>query len=162
MSASGPGGLHGLRLLLVEDDPDTREAVGLILAEAGATVTAVGTAREALVALAGERPDCLVCDIGLPGEDGYALVGRVRALDAEAGGATPAIALTAYAHETDRVRALTAGFGAHVAKPIEPAHLVQVVADTIQAAGSASSGARSATRHAFPDPTALAASESGR
>jgi signal transduction histidine kinase/FixJ family two-component response regulator len=161
--AAGPGMLRGLHLLLVEDDPDTREAVGLILAEAGAAVTAVGSAREALVALTTERPDCLVCDIGLPGEDGYALVGRVRALDAEAGGATPAIALTAYAYETDRVRALAAGFQAHIAKPIEPSRLVQVVMDTIQGAGSARVGARTATGNTHPaGATALAASEGAR
>src|SRR5262249_2402248 len=73
-------GVHGVRILLVEDDPDTREAISLLLSHAGAVVSAAGSSPEALEVLPDARPDILVCDIGLPGEDGYALLGKLRVL----------------------------------------------------------------------------------
>jgi signal transduction histidine kinase len=128
--------LHGVRILLVEDEPDTREALGLLLSHAGAVVSAAATGSEALEALPDARPDVMVCDIGLPGEDGYALLRKVRVLGPEAGGLTPAIALTAYARDADRARALAAGFEAHLAKPIEPAELFRTVIASVRGAGS--------------------------
>jgi signal transduction histidine kinase/DNA-binding response OmpR family regulator len=119
--------LDGLRVLVVEDEPDTREALDLIVSGAGAAVTTASSADEALAVLGACRPHVLLCDIGLPVDDGYVLLGRLRALDAGAGGATPAVALTAYAHATDRQRALAAGFHTHLAKPVEPAALVHAL-----------------------------------
>ena len=89
------------------------------------TVTTAATAEEAVRAVESERPDVLVSDIGMPGEDGYSLIGRVRALGPERGGRTPALALTAYARAEDRVRAV---FQTHVVKPVEPAELITMVA----------------------------------
>ena len=87
-----------------------------------------GSVDEALRLLAEERPDVLVSDIGMPEEDGYSLIRRVRALDAKVGGNVPAIALTAYARAEDRMKAILAGFQMHVAKPVEPAELLTMVA----------------------------------
>jgi PAS domain S-box-containing protein len=120
--------LDGLTVMVVEDDGDTRELVNRLLTESGARVQAVGTAAAALEQFLAERPDILVSDIGLPGEDGYSLIERIRALDPTQGAGVPAIALTAFARSEDRTRALQAGFQAHVVKPVEPAELVATVA----------------------------------
>jgi PAS domain S-box-containing protein len=120
--------LGGLRILLVDDEADTLELLTLVLEQYGATVIAVSSSAEALEAMGRSLPDILVCDIGMPGEDGYALIGKVRARAAEQGGRLPAIALTAYARVEDRMRALAAGFQMHVPKPVEPVELVVVVA----------------------------------
>src|SRR5439155_722718 len=112
-AAEVPCSLEGLRVLLVEDEVDAREALSAIVSQAGATVAAVGTAGEALGRLVSWRPDVLVCDIGLPAEDGYALIRKVRALRPDQGGDVPAVALTAYARASDRARALAAGFQVH-------------------------------------------------
>jgi CheY-like chemotaxis protein len=119
-------------VLVVEDEVDARDALSVIMSQAGARVTAVGTAREALTELTAWRPDVLVCDIGLPVEDGYALIGKVRALGVDRGGSVPAVALTAYAQASDRARARAAGFQAHVAKPCEPDQLLRVLARSVQ------------------------------
>jgi len=119
--------LTGLRLLLVEDQEDTREMIRLMLESHGAQLRAVASAAEAFHCLREWRPDLLVSDIGLPGESGYELLQRIRALPAEEGGRTPAIALTAYARAEDRERALRAGFDMHVPKPIEEAELLAVL-----------------------------------
>jgi CheY-like chemotaxis protein len=87
-----------------------------------------GSAAEALELVRTHRPDVLVCDIGMPGEDGYSLIRKVRALGAENGGAVPSAALTAYARPEDRVKAVLAGFQMHLAKPVEPAELIATVA----------------------------------
>jgi signal transduction histidine kinase len=131
--------LDGLRVLVVEDEPDTREALDLIVSGAGAAVTTAASAGEALAHLASCRPHVLLCDIGLPVDDGYVLLARLRALGADAGGTTPAVALTAYAQASDRQRALAAGFHAHLAKPIDPGALVQAL---LTAAGPPGNGAR--------------------
>jgi len=120
--------LAGLRLLLVEDQEDTREMLRLLLESHGAQLQAVASAAEAFHCLREWRPDILVSDIGLPGENGYELLQRIRALPAEEGGRTPAIALTAYARAEDRARALRAGFDMHVPKPVEAAELLAVLA----------------------------------
>jgi PAS domain S-box-containing protein len=120
--------LEGLRVLVVDDDPDTREMVSAILRGQGAQVDLAGSAADALAALPNARPDILVSDVEMPGQDGYELIHNVRLLPADAGGKIPAAALTAYARPEDRMRALKAGFQIHVPKPVQPAELVAVVA----------------------------------
>jgi PAS domain S-box-containing protein len=123
-----PSELDGLRVLLVEDDPDSREMLVVVLTQCGAEVHAVSNAADALSQLESWRPDVLISDIEMPGEDGYTLIRKVRALPPERGGKIPAAALTAYARAEDRMRALLAGFQLHVPKPVEPAELATVVA----------------------------------
>jgi signal transduction histidine kinase/two-component SAPR family response regulator len=120
--------LEGVRVLVVEDEADSREVVALILERSGAEVMVAATASEALRILERELPDVLVADIEMPGEDGYSLVQRVRALPSERGGQTPAVALTAHAGAVDRAKLLGAGFDRHVPKPVQPTELVTVVA----------------------------------
>ena len=120
--------LAGLRVLVVDDERDARELFAKTLAECGAQVLTAGSATAALDALERERPDVLLADIGMPGEDGYALIARVRALPPERGGRTPAAALTAYARGEDRLRALRSGFQIHLPKPVKAAELITVIA----------------------------------
>jgi signal transduction histidine kinase/ActR/RegA family two-component response regulator len=120
--------LDGLHVLVLEDEADTRELVTLTLTQGGAQVTAVPSAAEALAALDRSLPDVLVSDIGVPGEDGYSLLRKLRAREPARGGLVPAVALTAYARTEDRLQAFTAGFQMHLAKPVDPAELVAVVA----------------------------------
>jgi CheY-like chemotaxis protein len=119
-------------VLLVDDEVDTRELFRVALGQCGAEVFTAGSAGEALDAIEERRPDLLISDIGMPGEDGYELIRRVRALPAGRGGQTPAIALTAYARTEDRLRSLRAGYQMHVSKPVELAELVTVIASLIQ------------------------------
>ena len=119
--------VRGVKVLLVEDERDTRELVERLLTDAGCQVVAVNSAAAAYDAITSERPDILVSDIGLPDEDGYSLIRRVRARPRSDGGGIPAIALTAFARSEDRTRALHAGFQVHVTKPVEPTELVAVV-----------------------------------
>ena len=116
--------LEGVRLLVVEDDADTREMLVMVFERSGAMVTAAASAGEATEAMRRAIPDLLVCDIGLPGEDGLELIRKVRALEAEKGGRIPALALTAYAGPVHREKALAAGFDKQVSKPVVPAELV--------------------------------------
>jgi PAS domain S-box-containing protein len=125
---SCPPELDGLRLLVVDDEEDTREMLVTLLEGCGARVRAASSVAEALRLLSAERPDVLLSDIGMPGEDGYALIERLRALPSEAGGDLPAVALTAYARSEDRTRALLSGFSTHVPKPVEPLELFAVIA----------------------------------
>ena len=118
--------LNGIRVLLVEDQWDSRELMVEILRQAGAEVTAAGSAPEAMDALATAAPDVLVSDIGMPGEDGYALLRRLRGAPARFA-SIPAIAVSAYAREEDRIRSLSAGFQVHIAKPFEPVELIAAV-----------------------------------
>ncbi|WP_437805164.1 hybrid sensor histidine kinase/response regulator [Sorangium sp. So ce1078] len=120
--------LTGVRVLVVDDQPDAREVAQRVLEECAASVTTAGSATEAMAVLERERPDVLVSDLGMPGEDGFQLIRRVRGLGPGRGGATPAVALSALARAEDRARALGAGYQAHVAKPLDPAELVGVVA----------------------------------
>ena len=127
--------LHGIRVLAVDDDPDARETLTRILEHCEAEVLAVGSAGEAVLALESFRPHVLLSDIGMPGEDGYALIKTVRELPPERGGAVPAAALTAFARGEDRRRALLAGFQMHVAKPVEVNELAAVVAALARGTG---------------------------
>jgi PAS domain S-box-containing protein len=120
--------LGGLRILVVDDEADSRRLVCVVLEQCGAEVVTAGSAAEALSELQNASFDVLVSDVGMPEVDGYMLIGRVRALPGEKGGRVPAIALTAYARVEDRVRALSAGFQSHLSKPIEPVELIAVVA----------------------------------
>jgi len=123
--------LYGLKILVVDDDVDTRELIEWVLKRVGAEVTSVGSAREALEVIEGEKPHLLVSDIAMPGEDGYALLKKIRALPPERGGRIPAIALTAHSLVQDRLQSLRAGFQSHVPKPVVPEELVEVVASII-------------------------------
>ncbi|HVR95847.1 MAG TPA: response regulator [Thermoanaerobaculia bacterium] len=120
--------LDGLHVLVMDDEVDTRDLVSTALIHSGARVTAVSSVAEALDALDRLRLDVLVSDIGMPGEDGYSLMRKVRAREPERGGLMPALALTAYARAEDRTQALAAGFQMHVAKPVDPAALIAAVA----------------------------------
>jgi signal transduction histidine kinase len=125
--------LDGMHILVVDDQADGRALTSLVLTEAGASVIAVASAREALHrVLDGQRPDVLVTDIGLPEKDGYALVGQIRQHEAEHGGFLPAIALTGFARAEDRTRILAAGFQAHVSKPFDLAELTAAIAAVVR------------------------------
>ncbi len=125
--APSPEVLHGVRVLVVDDEPDSLETIRTVLEMSGADVRSASSAPAALATLETWLPDVLVSDIGMPGEDGYSLIRRLRLLPAARGGAVPALALTAYARVEDRLRVLEAGFQMHVPKPIEPAELVALV-----------------------------------
>jgi PAS domain S-box-containing protein len=127
-----PERLDGLKVLVVDDEIDTRELFRVGLSQCGAEIRTAGSAQEALEALEETLPDLLISDIGMPGEDGYELIRKVRALPAERGGKIPAIALTAYARTEDRLRALRAGYQMHISKPVELAELVAVMASLVQ------------------------------
>ena len=121
--------LNNLRVLVVDDEPDARELVAVVLTGCGAEVVSVGSAVEALAEMERGRFDVLVSDIGMPLMDGYALIEKVRQLPKERGGRIPAAALTAYAGVEDRMRVLSAGYQMHIPKPVEPAELTTVVAN---------------------------------
>jgi CheY-like chemotaxis protein len=120
--------LDGLRLLIVDDEADVRELLRALLTHYGAEVTAVVSAREALEAVERLNPDMLISDIGMPVEDGYALIRKLRTQEASGSRKLPAIALTAYAREEDSILALEAGFQKHLPKPVESAELVKIIA----------------------------------
>lgn len=135
-SSSGPsraptqrltGSLGGLRVLVVEDDPDARELVTAILEDAGAVVESAPSAAMGFDAVRRFHPQLLVSDIGMPDEDGYSLIRRVRALAEDEGGTIPSIALTAYTRREDRDKAIGAGFTLHMGKPVSPLALVTAV-----------------------------------
>lgn len=120
--------ITGLRVLVVDDEADARDLLVMALEHGGATVTAAGSVAEALEAFERWPPDVTLSDIGMPGQDGYALVRAIRALPESAGGRAPVVALTAFTRPEDRTRALRAGFDLHLAKPIDLAQLLDVVA----------------------------------
>lgn len=119
--------LTSIRVLVIDDEPDSRELLAVMLTQAGAEVMSVASAAEFLAALESFQPDVAVSDIGMPEVDGYTLLRQVRSLSLEQGGQVPAIALTAYAGEIDRQHAIAAGFQKHIAKPIEPDQLVVAI-----------------------------------
>ena len=124
--------LNGLRILVVDDEADTRELLKQGLEYCGAEVKIVGSAAEALNAVIATVPDILISDIGMPGVDGYDLIRQVRGLPPNRGGKIPAIALTAYTRTEDRLHSLRAGYDMHVPKPVELAELVAVAATVVR------------------------------
>jgi CheY-like chemotaxis protein len=115
-------------VLVVDDEPDTLEILCMVLKRSGAQVRAASSSADALEAFIEWKPDLLVSDLGMPGEDGFALIGKIRALAPEQGGGIPAAALTAYVREEDRLEALAAGYQTHIPKPVDPTALVAAVA----------------------------------
>jgi PAS domain S-box-containing protein len=122
-----PVQLQGLRVLVVDDESDARMLIATILEDCGSKVTTAGSVHEALELFLREPPDVVLSDIGMPGEDGFALIRKIRALSRDRGGDVPAAAITAYARAEDRLNLLNAGFSIHLPKPIDPAELVAVV-----------------------------------
>lgn len=125
---SGSIRLDGIHILLVEDDDDSRKLLGTMLKRHGARVTSTKSAAEALNVFSDEPPDLMISDIGMPDEDGYQLMRKIRARPGEQGGLIPAIALTGYASRKDQERALDAGYQQHIAKPIEQTELIAAIA----------------------------------
>jgi signal transduction histidine kinase/CheY-like chemotaxis protein len=138
--------LRGLKVVVVDDETDARDLLGTLLRNAGVDVTTVSTASEGVLAVTQHLPDILVSDIGMPQEDGYSLMRRIRSLPAHRGGHTRALALTAYARPEDVSRALAAGFQRHVPKPIAPGQFLAAVAAL--AGGTPSLGAIAAAKSA--------------
>src|SRR5215470_12491644 len=136
VTVKSSGELAGVRALVVDDDDDARELIERALTQYGAGVVAVSSAAEAYALIAAtppqERPDIMVTDIGMPGEDGYSLMRRVRELERERNSYTPAVALTAYGRTEDRIQALMAGFQTHIVKPVDPAELAAVITSLIR------------------------------
>ena len=114
-------------MLVVDDEIDARNLVKTILEMAGSTVSTAATGSEAIECILAKRPDVLVCDIGMPEEDGYSLIRRLRVLEERQQSALPAVALSAYARSEDRTKAILSGFQNHLAKPVEPVELLAVV-----------------------------------
>jgi CheY-like chemotaxis protein/nitrogen-specific signal transduction histidine kinase len=130
-SRSGVVRLDGVHVLLVEDDDDSRKLLGTMLKRYGAKVTSTKSAAEALDVFENEVPDVIISDIGMPDQDGYQLIRKLRALPVEKGGKIPAIALTGYASRKDRERALRSGYHQHMAKPIEQVDMINAIATLI-------------------------------
>jgi len=137
-----PPEVVGLRVLVVEDEPDTRNLLVMLLELCHAQVVSAASAAEARELVARGAPDLIISDIGMPGGDGYALIRDVRAMPDDRGGRVPAVALTAYARAEDRARALRAGFDEHLPKPVEPRELVRVIASLARANGLVAPAAR--------------------
>lgn len=127
--------LEGIRVLVVDDESDARLLMKRLLEDCKAIVTMASNATDAMELLQREPLDVLVSDIGMPNEDGYAFIRRVRQLPSDKGGAIPALALTAYARSEDRTRAIIAGYQMHVAKPVEPSELIAMIASLAERAG---------------------------
>lgn len=121
--------LSGIRVLIVDDEADAREVLEVILSQFGAEINVATSASQALEMLEAWKPDAIVSDVGMPNEDGYTLIQKVRALEPERGGLTPAIALTGYGRPEDRLQLLAAGYQVHLSKPVELIQLVDSIAD---------------------------------
>ncbi len=124
--------LTGIKVLVVDDDADTRELVVFLIEQYGANAIATASANEALIALTHSQPDVLLSDIGMPEVDGYMLLRQVRTLPPDQGGQIPAIALTAYAGEINYQQSILAGFQRHISKPVDPTNLVKTIADLVR------------------------------
>jgi hypothetical protein len=128
-SITPSGNLSGLQILIVDDDPDVRDLLIAVLEESGAKGTGVASVKEAIAVLERFQPDVLISDIGMPLEDGYSLIRKVRELEAQRGGFLPAIALTAYTREEDSKQAIASGFQMHLSKPVDTTNLIMVIAN---------------------------------
>jgi CheY-like chemotaxis protein len=129
--------LDGVKVLAVDDEPDARELLSVVLSQSRAEIRTASSAMEALRILDEWLPDVIISDIGMPSQDGYTLIRSIRTRPAERGGRIPAAALTAYARSEDRVKALAAGYQTHVSKPVDPAELVAIVASLAGRTGRA-------------------------
>jgi CheY-like chemotaxis protein len=132
--------LRGTRVLVVDDDADNREMLAMILEYSGALVATADSAAEAMCVLERERSQVLISDIGLPDEDGFSLLRRVRALPASRGGNIPAIALTGHGTREDRAQTLGEGFQAHLTKPIALDEMLTALVRVLQASPDCSGG----------------------
>jgi signal transduction histidine kinase/ActR/RegA family two-component response regulator len=141
-SLPGAVSLAGVRVLVVDDDPAAVDMVVAMLVQSGAAARGSGSVPSALRTVAQWRPDVLISDIEMPGEDGYTLIRKVRTLSPDAGGKTPAVALTAFSRPEDRIRSFRAGFSIHLSKPVDPDELIAVIANL---AGRADRGNTEAT-----------------
>ena len=133
---ASPRSLEGVKILLVEDDDDIRELLRLALESRGAVLTAVDGTRAAVAAIGVEAPDIVISDISMPGEDGHALLRKVRGLPLTRGGRIPAIALTALDSREARVASREAGFHYHLTKPVDADKLVEIVAGLVRLTGA--------------------------
>ncbi|MBD2611592.1 MAG: response regulator [Nostoc sp. GBBB01] len=124
--------LAGLKVLVVDDETDTRNFLSFMFEDYGAVATAASSVDEALAVLEQAKPDILISDIGMSEQDGYTLIRKLRSLEPEKGGRIPAIALTAYTRDEDRLKALAAGFQQHLPKPIDPSKLIGVVVNVLK------------------------------
>lgn len=125
-------GICGLRVLAVDDDRDALELLAELLGSRGVVVLVAGSAEEAMTVLERDRPDALVSDIGMPGEDGYSLIARIRQLADPVLRAIPAMALTAFARSEERAKALWSGFDHHLTKPVDTAMLFEVLGTMVE------------------------------
>jgi CheY-like chemotaxis protein len=128
--------LTGIRVLIVDDDAETRELLRAMVGQTGAETLMASSVAEAMLILDDGAPDLVVSDIGMPENDGYALIRNLRSRPAAAGGRIPAVALTAYARVEDRRRSLLAGFQSHLAKPAEPSELLALIAALVGRTGA--------------------------
>jgi CheY-like chemotaxis protein len=126
--------LTDVQVLLVNHDGDTLQVLSVMLEDAGARVVTAASANEALEVLQWHRPNVLVSDLAMPGEDGYSLIEQIRSLESKEKGQLPAVALTSYVRVEDRARALSAGFNMFVPKPVEPTELINAIANLAEAA----------------------------
>src|SRR5262249_41890564 len=122
-----PATVEGMRILVVDDESETRDLLRFVLEQCRVHVTTAASAAEAFDAVRSGTFDMLVSDVGMPVEDGYSLVRRIRVLSPSEGGAIPALALTAYARSEDRTQALRSGFDMHMTKPIDPSELMVII-----------------------------------
>jgi CheY-like chemotaxis protein len=143
--------IDGVRVLVVDDEADVRGAVAGLLEGAGATVLALDSGATVASALAAFRPDVLVLDIGMPGEDGYTLIRRIRSLPERDGGGIPAISLTAHARAEDRQLALDSGFQAHLPKPVHDGLLMSTISQLAAQRASEASGSPESRRSPTAD-----------
>ena len=132
LSFDSPPDLSGLKVLAVDDEPDARMLLEAVFKQCGADIETCGSAAEALRMIEEYKPDVLVSDIGMPGEDGYSLIRKIREAEGKNGKHLPAVALTAFARSEDRFQALAAGFNMHVPKPVEPAELALVISRLVK------------------------------
>lgn len=131
-----------MRVLVVDDDPVAVDMVVAMLVQSGAAARGSDSVASALRTVAQWRPDVLISDVEMPGEDGYTLIRRLRALSPDAGGKTPAVALTAFSRSEDRIRSFREGFSIHLSKPVDPDELILVIANL---AGRVDQGSTEAT-----------------